>query len=177
MTKEVLTPQLITGKDPALGRDVVELRLTEKHIDQVTLLLAPALDRSRTQAARIQSASDARVIVQCVMMYASDHDGAMPESLDVLAQVKDSPLKNHPEILNSPDDPKHRPYVYRPWVAKLAMLTNPAETPIVWEQADEPNDGRNVGYADGHVEWTRPQAFDKLMAETEAKQKAVKPVP
>jgi prepilin-type processing-associated H-X9-DG protein len=88
------------------------------------------------------------------MMYANDNKDTLPESLDQLVAGKYLPA----QLLTNPRDEKHRGYVYRRGEAQISKIRAAATTPLVWEEVDDPAAPRNVGYADGHVEWVTDRA-------------------
>jgi prepilin-type processing-associated H-X9-DG protein len=122
----------------------------------------PALVRTRDQARRVSSASNLKNIGLALIMSAQDNGGRFPKSLDDLTQYKvDS------KILTSPRKPKDfggPSYVYI-----TGQTTSTPTLPrdiLVYENPEFCDDGVNVLFGDGHVEFNKPEQFREHLAET-----------
>jgi len=123
--------------------------------------------RIRTQTARLVSASRIRQLLQGCMLYANDHKGAFPASLEDAAKAAEIPG----EMLMNPEHPHRSPgYAYiRPADGTEAR----ADRVVIYGAFKTWSEGTNVGFGDGHVEWVSDEAaFDKML--NEAKQHEAK---
>jgi prepilin-type processing-associated H-X9-DG protein len=130
------------------------LTLEDKQVHAYARILMPSLGQARENAMRVRSATNIRQILIACLVYANDNKDALPESLDQLVRGRSLAA----QLLTNPRDEKHRRYVYRRGEGQLSKMASPATTPLVWEEADDPAAPRNVGYADGHVEWVADRA-------------------
>ncbi len=125
----------------------------EDDISALLKALAPSLNVARERATRVQSAANIRQMLQGIMLYASDREGAWPAKLDELINAVDL----HPTVLKNPRRPDaENPYIY----------VKPADprkvTPrdiVIYEAPETVTEGVNVGFGDGHVEWMTIDAF------------------
>lgn len=143
-----------------------------------TSVLLPSVNHARELANRVKSASNERLIGTAILMYANDHQGKYPATLGELTQTEDiapsvfvSPLSDThlPDGLNMPSEKSdwvnnHSEYVY-----VGAGLDNAKATPdtvVVYEKPfPGEKDGMNVLYGDGHVEWQKTAAAEKIRAD------------
>jgi hypothetical protein len=144
----------------------------------VTAVLLPALNRSRETAKRVQCASNIRQILQGILLYANDHKGEYPPDLGTL--LTDEPLtldvfvcpltktEIPPEIRNAPKAQQatwvneHSDYVYHGKGMNVRKAA--AMTPVISEREGAATAvGENIGFGDGHVEWTSPAQAKKLL--------------
>ena len=139
-------------------------------------LALPAIADARGQARRAVSANNLRQITMAIMAHEADQ-GVAPKSLGALADAK---LLANERVLVAPTDPAPpqvggRPcsYVYfldgQPNLkVGRGDLPDPNQTPLVWERAAFRQGGRNVAFADGHVEWVDEGRFQKLQERLKA---------
>jgi prepilin-type processing-associated H-X9-DG protein len=130
-------------------------------------ILAPSLCRSSETANRVKCASNQRQIGQAILLYANEHGGKYPDRLedlflagaDVVSELFCCPSSNDEkalgqtmaEIAANLSQPGRLSYVY---LGKGLTTSSPPETPVLYEPiANHDNDGGNVLFADGHVEW------------------------
>lgn len=137
------------------------------------------------QSTRVLCASNMRQILLAALMYADDHDGQFPPSLDVLLRTEDisaevftcpaSSLVPAPgataddQAASMRADPAH----YLSYVYLGRGMTNDPNTPlqiVLYEPlSDHGGDGINVGYSDGSVIWmNRQQAISAINAAVSA---------
>jgi prepilin-type processing-associated H-X9-DG protein len=162
LLEAVLTPQ--SGGE-ASGALIFRVN-GEQFQSLVRLVLGPAVERARVQARRVASMQKIRQLLLGCIMYASEHGEQLPATLQEVERYLEVPLA---EAIKNPNDPQGRPFVYRPLAdggGKLSRVKNSAGTPLIWEQTDAP-DGFNVGFVDGHVEFMRREAAEKLIRETD----------
>jgi hypothetical protein len=110
----------------------------------------------RQQNLTMQTEAIARELAQSAVFYAADHKDALPESLDVLVQNG----QVSPQLLISPRDPKHRRFIYKPFIP---TDTGDAELPLVWEDVDADAPGLVVAFADCHAEYVTRKDFEAAM--------------
>ncbi len=126
-------------------------------------ILLPALSNARASAQQLKSASQVRALVQAAMVFQQDQ-GKMPTSFKDFLDVG----YITPELLIRPSDPAHdgsSDYAMRfdkDWTQEFnARLIVAIERGAIinWD------DGVNVGYADGHVEYLTIDEFWKQMSD------------
>ncbi|HWE96218.1 MAG TPA: DUF1559 domain-containing protein [Tepidisphaeraceae bacterium] len=125
-------------------------------------VLLPALNRAREQANRVKCASNLRQIgLACIMYANTQRDGAFPDSFQTLIK-SGQPLDPNAFVCpSSKDDPPtssaginvpgHLSYVY----AGTGLTNQAGGTEVLAYEplSNHRNDGMNVLYADGHVEF------------------------
>jgi hypothetical protein len=137
------------GADVAINMETPQLKLAAE-------AALPALARAREAAVRVRSMSNMRQLAIAVHMYATDHNGALPDSID---QLQPYLGEKAPEILTNPRTGQPNGYIYKKPANKMKDVKPAAETPMIWE-ADarggiDPTGA--IGYADGHVSMPRQQ--------------------
>lgn len=160
---------------------VIPIALLEL-VSLFTIVLASEpLGRPRDYSPRLKCASDMREILLAALMYANEHNGQFPPSLDVLLATEDitsdifvcpsSSLTSAPgataadQAASMRADPAH----YLSYIYLGRGLTNDASTPlqiILYEPlTDHGGAGINIGYSDGSVAWLdRKQAITAINA-------------
>ncbi len=127
-----------------------------------------------------------RQIGVACMLYANDHENALPPNLPALLEAQ---LMEAPDVLVAPDDPApprvgNRPcsYVYlladHPGLKlQLQEFQNAAMMPLAWERLPFARGRRNVLFLDGHVEAMAEPDFAQRLARVQnvLKDKAKKP--
>ena len=128
-------------------------------------IMMPALSRDRAQAEQTMELSNLRQIGLACIMYANDHKGVLPQSLDETIEYV-----NNPRVFVNPDHaaaaetikvlPKeqqaawikdHTDYEYLGNGQKVTAIRSPSTTPLAYHRTA--NEGRlAVVYADGHAE-------------------------
>jgi prepilin-type processing-associated H-X9-DG protein len=156
---EALRAQLEEIK-PKADNDQVVLGVDEAKMRSLSEALAPAIVAARMQANRVKSASNERQIIQALLLYANENNGAYPDDLHA---VVNKYLDDRTGILINPaatgDDDGYS------YIRPSEGNTAPADRLMIYEKFDEfPEAGINVGFADGHVELvTDKDAFDKML--------------
>jgi prepilin-type processing-associated H-X9-DG protein len=127
---------------------------------------------------RIDCASNMRQIGQAILLYEQQNHGTLPDRLESLflidgvsAEIFVCPRYAEKAPTSRPADdlgivPKNvrTNYVYRG-----AGLTkdSPSQTVVLYEPLiNHDDDGSNVLFVDGHVEWSSPKGLAKLLATT-----------
>jgi prepilin-type processing-associated H-X9-DG protein len=130
--------------------------------------VSASLSRSREMAKRVMSASKLRGIVQACLVFAGDHQGTWPESLDQLAEANMLPA----DALRSPyaDEPRASTAAHAPadWDYLYRDGTGLAPDKVVACESSLRQDGANFAFADGHVEWISGARARALLREMRA---------
>jgi len=124
--------------------------------------LMPALARARQQGRRAVSMSNLKQLALSVIMYADDHDGKLPSDL---ATAK--PYYGNDRVLKSPHKPQGfdgPSYIYVAGLSRTAE--RPHEDIVIYENPRICDEGANVAFLDGHVEFMRPYAFRQAIERT-----------
>jgi prepilin-type processing-associated H-X9-DG protein len=127
-------------------------------------ILLPSLTKARAAADRVKSASDMRQIGQAIMLYANDNKGAYPPDLGTLVKTEqitpqtfvDPTSGTAPPPANlTGDDAVNWVNANSDYEYTGAGKTSSADanTVILYEKSDNGGDGKNVLFADGHVEF------------------------
>ncbi len=123
-------------------------------------VLLPALARARDQARRAASMSNLKQIGLGSLMYANEHDNKLPDDLKAI-----QPYQTNPKVLDSPRKPKDfagPSYIYLPGQS----TSSDAHNIVVYENPAFCQDGVDVLFLDGHVEFMKPDAFRRELAAT-----------
>lgn len=127
--------------------DRVVIDLDEKQASAAATNLSFAVRRARVQANRVHSASNLRQIMMGMFMYANEHKGQFPDTLEQAAKQAELP----PAILINPNRPGENPgYVY---IKPPDGVKAGADRVVLYEKYKNTDVGINLGYADGHVEF------------------------
>src|SRR5439155_1160890 len=148
----------VLGSDPTMSVAAPALMLS---------ILLPSLNRARETANRVKCASNERQIGMAIMLYANENKGKYPPDLGTLLRTQDITVEVFtcpssgntipPEVKTGPMD------VQVAWVNGSASYvylgagmknTAGAEQVVAYEKEDDHDqDGMNILYGDGHVEW------------------------
>jgi general secretion pathway protein G len=139
-----------------------------------TSVLLPSLARAREMAKRAASASNLKAIAVANLIYAEAHRGTLPPGLEVLTQNAGDRAYLKPEQLRSPRElmDSEVAYVYVPGQKNTMDPRNV----LAYEDPDLHNteEGLNVAFLDGHVEWMTMEAFEAALDETRERIAAAK---
>ena len=150
-------------------------------------VLLPSLCRPRETANRVKCASNLRQIGQAITLFAQGHGGAFPPSLAALPATEDITS----EVMvcpSSPDEkatgadtaaviaaltaaetnaPEHQHCLSYVYVGQALTVKSVTDTTVVaYEHLENhDNDGTNVLFGDGHVEYFSKQAWLKVAEE------------
>jgi prepilin-type processing-associated H-X9-DG protein len=161
------TASLLLEALPALvaGEGVVTAALDEPALRKLAdVSLAPMID-ARRQAERVRGASNARALLQGVMLHAAENDGRLPATLDEAAK----PFGAQPEQLanlKSIPGTDGEQFVYLGSAdTRLSDIKRPSEVVMLMQPVGEkPATERIiVGFADGHVEMLTVDEFRSRM--------------
>jgi prepilin-type processing-associated H-X9-DG protein len=121
--------------------------------DSVPLWVAaalPSMATSRITADRTRSAANLRQIGQGILLYSSENQGKMPPDLATVIKTQDVPA----DTLRSPFGDKAGEADFKYFAVEALAKDIPPDIAIAYDAAELPrDDGANVLYADGHVEW------------------------
>ena len=148
------------------------------------LMLLPSPGQAREPAIRVKCASNLRQIGQGIQMYANEHRGMFPPSLDVVLSTQDltsevfvCPSSNHERAAGPTTQAvvtnfRANPNLHCSYVYTGAGLTSATATPkhvLAYEHAtNHDSDGMNVLYGDGAVQWLNAKQSAHLLSELTA---------
>jgi prepilin-type processing-associated H-X9-DG protein len=135
----------------------------------------PTMATSRASADRTRSAANLRQIGQSVQLYVAENNGKLPATLrdaNVEAAVLHSPFADSPGPAQ--EKPPADDYIYLTPGLKGPV---PPDVVMAYDAAElARNDGANVLYGDGHVEWLERDGVNKALERaTKWKQDQKKP--
>ena len=123
-----------------------------------TSIMLPSLARARFLAKRAVSSANLRGIGQGCLIYANDNQERLPGSLEEL--IETGMITR--DMLTSPSDPDGVvSYVYITGHTASAQFYN-----VVAYERIRDDEGTNVLFMDGHVEFLRPDEFKRVVRET-----------
>ncbi len=139
---------------------------SEQVMIELGMSFARSLARARLMSQRVVSMNNMRGIGQALYIYASEHDGAFPDSLENL--LRSSPDALSLTMLVSPydgrgpksiDDVNRKSYViYRP-----GFGISSAPTEVILAERTVHDDGANFLFQDGHVEFIKEPQASRLL--------------
>jgi prepilin-type processing-associated H-X9-DG protein len=120
-------------------------------------LVSPETGRISKLETRVKSATNMDKILKARLKYANEHSGQWPDNLKALADygINDDMLINpeHPELKNG--------YIY----LKPQQNASPQKV-VIYEAHDTWNEGINVAFFDGHIEFVKSEDdFNKMLTE------------
>jgi hypothetical protein len=116
-------------------------------------LTAPVLGLVRERDKRLTCASHLRQIGLVLQIYAEDHDGKLPESVQSLNEYS-----MIPELFVCPATSSSQ-YEYDP------EATLDARGVVMWDRLGNHKEGRNVLFGNGRVEWLTEEEFQAERSE------------
>jgi prepilin-type processing-associated H-X9-DG protein len=147
---------LIAALTPRPDGDRLVLSLDEPALRRLAgQLVAGPLGQARASAARAQSQNNMRQLLLACMLWSNDHKGEWPDNLATAAKAAGVDATN---LLKNPSKPATG-YTY---LKPSSKDPNPSTTVAIYETDPSP-EGRNVGFADGHVEFLKEPAFREAM--------------
>ena len=121
-------------------------------------ILLPSLSRARELAKRAVSASNLRSIGMAAHIYANEHNDEFPESLEVLAEQG---MITRETLVSPRTIGDGVSYVY----FGGQKTTSDPRNVLAYESVIG-EEGTNVLFVDGHVEWLRPAQFEQVLRES-----------
>lgn len=126
-----------------------------------TSILLPSLAQAREQAKRAVSMANLRGLGQACLVYANDHGDKFPDSLQ---QLVDDSLAVQKQLHSPRDEDEDEDSVSYVYIAGQTTSADPRNV-LVYERVfcDE---GTNVLFLDGHVQWMKVDDFKAAVRET-----------
>jgi hypothetical protein len=116
----------------------------------VAALVFPAFTHAKGRASEAMSLSYAGQLAMACILYAEDHDGALPETLEVLFEAEDRMLDPG---MKSPFAAGQDSIGYELMLSgKVSQYAEPSKTVLIREINPSPRGQRAVAYLDGHAE-------------------------
>jgi prepilin-type processing-associated H-X9-DG protein len=143
--------------------DQLLLVIDEPRLRDLSGVMVAGMFRAREQAKRIQSASQIRQLLLVCAMWANEHKGEWPD--DPKAAMKKFDVAE--EQAKNPLNPATG-YTY----VKPPKGGKDAADRIAMYETEHGDDGLNVGFVDGHVEWMVLKQFQDALAKQEKNDKA-----
>ena len=155
-------------------------------------IILPSMGRPRESSQRVKCASNLRQIGQAMLLYANENAGRYPPTIGLLLATQDmtsecfvcpsSDLDKAPGATNAQQatalaatPAKHLSYVYL--AAGQTLNGSPADAIHAYEPpANHDDDGMNVLYADGRVEWLNIAEAKRVLAEVQAGHNPPRPI-
>jgi len=125
--------------------------------DSIINFVAPSLLQAQVQATRITCRSNLKSIGMALFMYSSDHKDKFPADLETL--LAKTYLREN-KMLICPATKLRDSYIYRGAAITVADIPSLI---MVYDKSSNHNDGRNVLFLDGHVEWVQEERFQELI--------------
>ncbi|HEY2587412.1 MAG TPA: H-X9-DG-CTERM domain-containing protein [Tepidisphaeraceae bacterium] len=166
--EELAFTQMVGQLKPKLDGDRITIDLPPDDLQKLAATVASGMLQARTNAMRIQVASNLRQLGMAVMMYATDHQGQMPKDLGAeISKYVDGP-EGFKRLWVDPLRPnQQKPYVYLKLADKFADVKEPAQAVLIYENHTTWDNGINVAFADGHVEWVADEKqFKEMLDQT-----------
>jgi prepilin-type processing-associated H-X9-DG protein len=158
--------KLVAQLKPELQGNQVVIALTESQMHKLSATFAASVLNARVAALRVQVMSNLRQLGTAMMMYANDHDGSLPKDLG--AELDPYLGGSVKRVWSDPLRPNQKqPYVYIRLADKQPHVTDAAKSIILYENHTTWDNGINVAFADGHVEWiTDEKQFKQMLDQT-----------
>ncbi len=153
------------------GKDYLsaEARLPIEMMGWVASFLTEPLARARESARRAACINNIKQVVMACHTYASDHKGRLPDklsqvhpyahSLAVFSCPSTGTVISRPEDIDSMSSYK----LIGGFVLKEVKETG--KRLVLYESLENHGDGANVAFADGHVQWVKPERLRELLKE------------
>lgn len=153
----VVAAAMTAADQSRVENDRVVVDLTRNELTAVATGLAVGLHGARERSARVVSMSHERQLLLGCVMYADQHQGQFPPSLEEAAKQAEAT-----DVLVDPLHPDQKP-AYK-YVKPAAGTKTPPDRLVLYEAFNQFGDGVSVGFADGHVEWISDEShFQELL--------------
>ncbi len=156
---------LAKGFTPTVAGDRLTFHLDMNQSLIVSGVMLPAIAKARMQASQSASMSNMKQILLGCIMYAEDHKGVFPADLQTLMQGRAGLAA---QVFKQPQMPqKEIGYTYL-----QPVKAAPFNQVVLYEAWDNPPARIAVGFADGHVESMEYASFEKVLAQSKARNEA-----
>jgi prepilin-type processing-associated H-X9-DG protein len=158
--------KLVAQLKPELQGNQVVIALTESQMHKLSATFAASVLNARVAALRVQVMSNLRQLDTAITLYVVDHDGKLPKDLGAeLDPYLNGSVKR---VWSDPLRPNQKqPYVYIRLADKQQHVTDAAKSIVLYENHTTWDNGINVAFADGHVEWiTDEKQFKQMLDQT-----------
>jgi prepilin-type processing-associated H-X9-DG protein len=162
-----LVAALVRPPSPKMEGDRVIFTVDEKTLVSLVRRLPGGPRPGAVAAYRVKSASNIRQLLLACIMDAHDHKDQFAESLEAAVGRQDVEAN----VLINPSNPSRKPgYVYVRPTSYQEYSRHASTRVMVYEAFDRWDDGINVGFGDGHVEFIHDQAqFLKMLTDSGGK--------
>ena len=142
---------LLDQVQPTQDGTKVTLKLKGEVMPLVASALLPAINQARQKANEIKAVNSMRQLLFAVQVYADNHKGQLPDSLDQLKEYLGGE-EEFAKMLNNPRTGSSPGFEYVKPAVKMRDVKNPSKTAILFELKDGQRLANGVtGFADGHV--------------------------
>lgn len=158
--------QMLGGLKTQLHDNQITIDLSSSDVNKLAATIAGQMIEEQNRATRLVVANHLRQLSMAVLMYANGHTGQFPKDLggDLEKYVGDNLKELYIDPLR-PDEKK--PYVYLKLADKLSDVKDAQSAVMIYENHTTWDDGINVAFADGHVEWiSEEKQFKSMLEET-----------
>lgn len=164
--EELAFTGMLASLKPRLQGDRIAIDLSPDDTRKLAATMAGEMIRARTAASRTLVMSNLRQLSVGVVMYADDHQGALPKDLGSDLDKYLGP--NSRQLWIDPLRPNDKkPYVYLRLADKLADVNQPASAIMIYENHTTWDNGINAAFADGHAEWfANEKQFKDMLDQT-----------
>lgn len=160
--EELAFTAMLARLKPQLAGERITIDLSASDTGKLAAAFAGAVINARNSAIRVSVMSNLRQLCIGVNMYASENQGALPKTLNEDLQKFLGP--DPKQLWVDPLRPNEKkPYVYLKLADKLLDVKDPSSAVMIYENHTTWDDGINVAFADGHVEWIADEKQFKLM--------------
>lgn len=150
--EELAFTGMLASLKPRLQGDRITIDLSPDDTQKLATTVAGAMIGARTAALRTVVMSNLRQLSVGVIMYANDHQGALPKDLG--SDLDKYLGANSKQLWIDPLRPNDtKPYVYIRLADKLSDVNQPASAIMIYENHTTWDSGINAAFADGHAEW------------------------
>lgn len=166
--EELAFIQMVGQLKPKLDGDRITIDLPAADMQKLAATVASGMLNAQTQATRVQVASNLRQLAQGVILYTNEHRGKMPKDLGADLSTYLGGPDGFKRLWVDPLRPnQQKPYVYLKLADKLADVKEPAQAVMIYENHTTWDNGINVVFADGHVEWVaNEKQFKEMLDQT-----------
>lgn len=158
--------QMLGGLKTQLHDDRITIDLSGSDVNKLAATIAGQMIEEQNRDSRLLVAKHLRQLSMAVLMYADGHTGQFPKDLgnDLEKELGDNLKELYIDPLR-PDQKK--PYVYLKLADRLSDVKDAHSAVMIYENHTTWDDGINVAFADGHVEWVSDEKqFKSMLKET-----------